>query len=183
MATISFMSIPAGSLAKISDDTKRDNYVKQIFTLPQQLREVATSAKVAAYIRGLVKSHALSEDAGPSIAFAILQVLVGERALAQMPIQFSSTLGIANDKAQRIAQEIERDIFAPIALPLNEHFAKVRQQKNSVTGPVTSSQPKSTPNARFSRTPAAPSNILNLKNNPKPPSPPPIPKKDDSTIF
>lgn len=181
-----FMSTPAGSLAKVSEENKRNAYVQRMFTLPKQVRDTATSVKVAAYLRGLTKSHNLPEDASITIAFIILQGLIGERMLAQMPMQLSSDLGIANDKAQRIAQEIERDIFAPISLQLNQFLATQRQQKNSVTGSITATPPaprQPNQNARFSRTPASPPNILNLKNNPRPPSPPPIPKKNDSTIF
>lgn len=184
-----FSYIPAGSLVILQDE-ERPPYIQDLLALPNRIRSLATSAKTGAYIKGLAKTFSLSVTQGEQIAFAVFEVITGRQSLASLPALLSTKLKIANDKAQKLAQEIERDLFAPVSLELNNYLAQKKQKTGSMADKLgspptnrpnrtsTSAKPPATSpnNSKFPRRPAAPPNILNLKGKKNPPAPPPIPR-------
>lgn len=190
-----FAYLPAGSLVLLPDE-QRVKHIQNLVDLPRNLRQLSTSMKIASYLKGMTRNFNLAPAQGEYIALIVFQVTTGEYTLAAMPTLLSSTLRIANDKAQKIAQEIERDIFAPVALELNQYLAQKKSKAGSITEklgiPATSPAPppvqrqastfKPNParlplargpeSPKFPRRPAAPPNILNLKDKQKPSQPP-----------
>lgn len=183
---LSLKSIPIGSiLTRPESEDKR--LLAGVKALSSGLNKLISAESTGAFIRGIEKSYDLPLGSAPKVAFSVLLITLGERSLAQLPALFSTELKIANDKAQQMAREIERDLFAPVALELNQYLAK---QKKLATPPQPSPglrpagtprrsplQPTATPGeSRFPRTPAPMPNILNLKDKRQPPAPPPIPR-------
>ncbi len=161
MTIAEFKSTPLGSLLLIPDE-ERQNLLQSFFKVPPSLKRLASSPKTGAYLRGLAKAHNVPEGTSSIIAFAVLEVALGKLSLAQLAATLSSRIRIANDKAQKIAKEIEHDLIGPVAADLNKYIAA--QKNNSAT--------TATATARQ----AGATNVLNLKQEPKRPTPPPIPR-------
>lgn len=157
-----YKTVPFGVISTLEPRQQQDVYLEKFFRVPKNTKKIITSTNTGSYIRGLVKTHKLQPEQAPQIAFAVLRVAVGEIALPKLATVLSSELKLANDKAQKIATEIEKDLFAPVALELNEYLAKQKQSQGA--GQTKRAQD------------AGASNVLNLKNTPKPPRPPQIPK-------
>jgi hypothetical protein len=155
---LEYRSTPIGSLMDIPKDTS-EKYFTFIFLTPSNIQSLLISARTGAFIRGLAKTYNIPIEKAPKIAFAVLQIALGEKTLAQLGSLLSTELPAPNDVAQKIANEIEKELFAPIALELNQYLAKKKQATLA------------------SRPMGGASNVLNLKNTPQPPPPPPIPKK------
>lgn len=139
--------------------TESDNYVTKATTLPKNTYNLFSSARIGSYIVGLTKHHDLPLEKTSVISFLTLQVALGERTLAQLPAALSAELQVANDTAQKIAKEIENDLFTPIMMELNNYLAKKKE----------ASKPKS-PTEGIG-------NVVNLKDKPKPNKPFPLPPK------
>lgn len=154
-----FKSTPIGSLLLLPPD-ERQGWLEIFFKVPTTLRSVASSLQTGAYIRGLAKTYQLAEDESPRIAFVILRIILGELPLRDLGGYLSSELKIANDKAQKMAQELEHDLFAPVAGELSQYLAAKKQAGAAA--------------ATASAREAGATNILDLKQE-KPPAPPPIP--------
>lgn len=157
-----FTSTPMGSLLPLPFD-KRESYLSTLFSLPKNVQSMSTAEKTGAYIRGLTKTNNLVLEKAPQIAFAVLRVAVGEVPLAKLAAVLSTELQLANDQAQRLATEIERDLFAPVALEMGQFLQTREAEKRS--------------SASTAATSAGARNVLNLKTTaPKPPRPPAIPR-------
>jgi hypothetical protein len=114
-----FTAIPVGSLTLI-DDINRDQYIAQFYKLPASTIAMTSSPQTGAYLRGLVKVYSLPLENSSMLAWSVLRVAVGEITLAQLPSVISTELKVANDKAQAIATDIEKELFAPIMLEYNQ---------------------------------------------------------------
>lgn len=155
-----FSSVPVGSLSRLSK-TQRDNYIDQVVSLPTNVRKMMFSPATGAFIRGVAKAYNLPLEQSPEIAFAALQVALGDKPLSRLAHDLAIKLNIAVDTADKVAREIEKELFAPIALEFNQHL-KSKRPSSSPALPPANNLP----------------NVLDLKNQPpKPPLPPPIPKK------
>lgn len=128
---------------------------------PAAVKQMLFAAQTGSFIQGLAKIHGLPSSSVMPIALLILKVAIGEIELAKLGAVLSSELGLANDKSQAIATEIERDLFAPVMLDLNQYLEK-RKAANQGGLP---------PEALLK---GGARNVLDLKNRPKPPVPPPI---------
>jgi len=151
------------NIARMVPEPESSQLFDAIGKLPDQLRPLIAAPRTAAYIRGLAKNYSIPEDQIKYISYAILVVTVGEKTVANLPAILSTRLKIPNDKAQKMATEIERELFAPVALILNQY----RTQRKKID-----------PNSMSSRAQGGgASNILDLKNQNQPPTPnpPPIP--------
>lgn len=165
MTPLEFQSIPVGSLLQIPLE-EREGWLQDFFAVPSILKSLLSSFHTGSYIRGLVKNYKLIEDNGPHIAFMILRVTVGDLPLAQLGTVLSSKLKLANDVSQKMAAELEHDLFAPVAIELNQYLENRKRE-------IKKLENKATGNPRA----AGATNILDLKNKPKPPVPPPIPRR------
>ncbi|MBI1834158.1 MAG: hypothetical protein HYR90_05035 [Candidatus Andersenbacteria bacterium] len=197
MPSTNFSGIPAASLVMIPED-RRAEYIRALRALPVTLLKATTSAKTGAYILGLAKTHDIPLAQVENISFAIFEILIGKKILVQLPSIFSTELQVANDKAQTMAREVERDLIAPISSELNRYLADQKKIQGSISSkigkqkskpvatspalsPTTNSKPEirtfSTPPSlkRIPNKPAIPPNILDLKKKWEQPKPPPIP--------
>ena len=162
MATLDqYKSIPSGSVL-ILESTQQDVYLERFFTVPANLKRMLTDPNTGSFVRGLTKTYQLPPEQAPQIAFAVLCVAVGEIQLAKLGTVLSSELQIANDKAQAMAAEIERDLFVPVSRELGQ-FLEQRRKKAAGEAKTTQAQA------------GGAANVLNLKDAPQPPKPPHLP--------
>ncbi len=158
---LSLLTIPSASFL-IRPESEDRQYTKAMRILSGSLKKMLSDDKTGAYIRGLAKSFNISDDNVPPISFTVLRVGVGELPLAKVAATLSSELKIPNDAAQKMAAELEHDLFAPVAVELNQYLASRKQEQTASSG-TTARQ-------------AGASNVLDLKNKMAPPVPPPIPR-------
>lgn len=148
MADLNFEATPFGSLAMISRE-KRSRYFPQLGALPKSIKDIVHDMNTAGFLRGLTKQFKVAVEQVPQIAFVVLRVAVGEIELAKLGATLSSELKLPNDKAQGMAKEIEKELFAPVMKELGE-FLETRKQKSE----NRSSQAKQ----------AGATNVVDLKN-------------------
>jgi len=162
MATVDkLMHYPIG-VAGMLPEPESSRLLEASGKLPAALRPIMSSPRTAAFIRGLAKNHSIPENQIKYIAYAILVVTLGEKNMANLPVILSTRLKLPNDKAQKLAAEIERDLFAPVALALNKYLSQIKKQDTN----SMSSRAKL----------GGASNVLDLKNSSQQkPSPPKIP--------
>lgn len=161
---LTFLTYPIG--AGMAQGEQRWAEISELVNnTPQTILDMVASPQTASYIRGVAKAHQLTAEQSYTIAYAVLRVALGEKRLAELSSILSSELAIANDKANQIAQELEHDLFAPIAIELNRHADQRRQE-------VKKLENKATGNPRA----AGATNVLDLKQQPQPPRPPAIPR-------
>jgi hypothetical protein len=166
----SFHTMPIGSIYARENISTMD-YLDIAQSLPDDVKGMLASVSTASYLRGLARSYDITEGKIPSIAFAVLEISIGKKTFAQLPAILSTELKLPNDKAQTMAAEIEKDVFASIRSKLDSFL---RDQKVKSTS-VTSKIPPTTIKARPIQ------NVLNLKELPPKPSSktlPPAPKTE-----
>jgi hypothetical protein len=134
--------------------------------LPKSVRDMLASPQSASFIRGLTKAYKLSQEQGQTIAYAVLQVALGEKTVAQLSSVLSTEIPLPNDKAQKIAKEIEGDLFVPIMPELIKYLERKK------SGVETASEKTISSSASLGV-----KNVLNLKDQKKAPPPPPMPGK------
>lgn len=128
MKDMSFEATPFGSLGTISRDERR-RYLTQLGKLPTHIKDVVYNLGTASFLRGLTKQLKMPVDQAPQLAFAVLRVAVGEIELAKLGATLSSELKLPNDKAQAIAKEIEKELFTPVMMELNEWLERQKKQQ------------------------------------------------------
>ncbi|MBI3255999.1 MAG: hypothetical protein HYZ63_03440 [Candidatus Andersenbacteria bacterium] len=154
-----FESQPNGSLLTISE-LDRLPYIEGIVAMPASVHKIISSSATGSYIRGLAKTFNLPPTAASQIALQVLAVATGLKRLADLAGLLSSVLKIANDKAQAIATDIEKELFAPVMLDFNKYLQTRKTAAPQPTGGAM--------------------NVLNLK---KPPSLPTQPSKPFRPTF
>ncbi len=157
-------SNPTSSLLRFKRE-ERLPYITKLVGAPENIQKFLTNPSTGAYIRGLAKTYNLSTDQTSRVAFIVLKIGIGEEPLAKLGPLLSSELQIPNDKAQQIAQEIERDLLEPVR---DDIMNIARQQRQTQTGIASHGA------EQIKRQLGNPQNILDLKNQPQPPQPPPI---------
>jgi len=161
MELSNYKTIPIGSILLLEEE-ERGSLMNSYFELPMNVKAMAASPSTGAFVRGVAKNHDLPAEQSSLIALAILRVAVGDKTLAQLSSIFSGELRMPNDKAQQMAQEIEKELFAPVALELNQYLEGKKKTKGSVLTRTGGSQPP---------------NVLDLKDTKRPSAPPPVPLK------
>lgn len=145
-----FVSTPAGSIG-LQPIEQHELYLQMLGKTPPSIKSMLTALRTGAYIRGLTRIYNIPLEVAPKLAFAILLVGVGAKKMVELPALLSTNLQLANDKAQIIAQEIERELFTPIMLDFNESLKNLKSAPKQAT--------------------LGTQNVLNLKQM-KPPVPP-----------
>lgn len=156
--TIIDKTIPLKSML-LRPETEQQKLLEDSFELPKSVRLMIISPNTGSYVRGLTKHHQIPEGTTPKVAFAILQIALGIKQLSQLASMLSSEIQVSNEKAQKMAQEIEKDLFSPIMPELESYLAK--KKKNSKPQSPTEGM----------------DNVVNLKDNPQPNKPFPLPPK------
>ena len=155
---IIYNSVPMGSLVTLPED-QRSNHINNILKLPKNASNILFSPATGAYIRGLTKSHNLPTEHAPIIALIIVRLVTREITIDQLPSIISTEVKTPNDKAQRIAKEIEEDLLGPIKEELEEFWNQQKQEE-----PVNEAEERATQGGA--------NNVLNLKKEQSPPPPP-----------
>lgn len=101
----------------------------RFFETGEVVRNLLVSQETGAFLRGLARTHNIPDDQVPKMALGVLYVVLGEWPMANLAAGLSSTMGLPNDKAQQVATEIEKELFAPIMGELQTFWAKQRQPK------------------------------------------------------
>lgn len=167
MEILGFTTIPANSFLIIPEEA-RASYIQAIIPLHAKIRDVLYSTDTGAFVRGTAKTYTLAPEDAPKIAFAILEIAIGKKTFAQLPAVLSSELQLPMDKAQKMAGEIEKDLFGPVRNELN---AFLQSQKSGVTSPNKIPPTKPMANMR---------NVLDLKEITPKPKQPQLPPKPSS---
>ena len=163
---LDFQTIPVSSLTTIKP-ADRAYYLTQLFSLEKKVQNVLFSEDTGAYVRGLSKSYNIDINLSPKIALTVLFIAIGEKTFAQLPAILSTELQLPNDKAQKMAAEIEKDLFGPVRGELDEFLRTQKKSKGSIVGRIGSASPTPTVQQTQSKPPASPQNILNLKELPQ----------------
>lgn len=128
-----FNSTPTGrGLLSVPADQRR-TYILAIQNMPQTLFKTINSNTSAAFLQGIAKQFKMTSNQTLRLALAVLRIAVGEVSLAKFGAALSSELQLPNDKAQAIAKEIEKELFAPVMLELNQ-FLEERKKENENSG-------------------------------------------------
>jgi len=162
-------SVPTGSLFG-GPEAEARGYLLRLEELPKKVRVVLGDMKTGAFTRGLVKSYGLPEERSAPVAFDIMRIAMGTRSLASLPSLLSTNLRLPSDKAQKMAEEIERDLLAPIMPALQQYWTG---QKKTNQQQAKGGRSRPSPEAMAGQ--AGAKNVLNLKDTNKPPAPPPMP--------
>lgn len=165
----SFYTIPVGSIYS-REKSETEGYIDAIQALPTAIKELISSVNTASYIVGSTRQYSLNEDAQAIVAFAILQIAIGKKTFAQFPAVLSSELQLPMDKAQKMAGEIEKDLFGPVRKELD---AFLQSQKGGATSPK---MPPTRPVATMR-------NVLDLKEIAAKPKQPQLPPKPATTSL
>lgn len=146
-------SIPIASIVS-RPESEDEWFLSAVNKLPSQLKALASSEKTGAYIRGILKSYDIEQQKIPQFSFIIMQIIIGTKKLSDLGGLLSAELRIANDKAQKMAAELEHDLFAPVAGELNDYLAKRNREMKKIEN-------KATGNPRA----AGATNVLDLKDS------------------
>lgn len=155
---IEYNSIPLGSVVTVPQ-AEGEQYVAGLFELPQTARKFMVSTRTGAFVRGLTKAYRLEQIKAPIIALSILKIGIGKIPLSGLGAHLSGQLRLPNDKAQKMAREIEQDLFGPVRQELEAYWAKDKKEK-----PAAQAQAKAEESGV--------NNVLNLKKESQPPVPP-----------
>lgn len=140
---LSYKTIPVGSLLTIPEE-QESFYLGAIKMLPQQLKTLVTSERTGSYIRGVAKILDVSLEKTPPIAFMVLRVVIGEITLAQLGTVLATELQLPTDMAQAMAKDIEKELFGPVMIELNQYLrskqdglaeAPMEPPERTVSGP------------------------------------------------
>lgn len=163
-----YKTTPFGSMLT-RDSIEQKQLLEASFTVPKRIKAMLISTETGAYLRGIIKSYYVPEEKAAQAAFGILQIVLGEKTLAQLPSLLSTELKLSNDKAQKMAQELEEDLLAPIMPELTKYLAEKKSDIEAAAG-----------GAGASSSSLGVNNVLNLKDQKKTPAPPPMPGRGRS---
>lgn len=168
--------------------------------MPKSIRDMLASAHSASFIRGLYKLYKLPPEQGQTIAYAVLQVALGEKTLAQLSGRLAAKLPLPEDSAQKMAAEIEQDLMRPVRKDLERYwqrrpssqptrkassfakassYAKASDDKSDDQPTLKELRPAGKSASRTGKYNGA-RNVLDLKKEQRPPTPPPMPRRGNS---
>lgn len=155
---IEYTSVPIGSFIDQPAET-RIYYWQKIFMLPETARKMLVNVNTGAGIRGICRNYGFPLTQSQQIALVIVRLAIGEMKFSQLAGFLSASMSLPNDKAQRMAREIEQDLFGPIRQELEAHRAKEKKEKPAAQAQVKAEE-------------SGANNVLNLKKESQPPVPP-----------
>lgn len=157
-------------------EEERLRYLQLLFQVPEKVRTLIFARETPSFIKGLLRSYDVPGSNIDAVSLSIIRVFVGEKSLAQLPAILSTELKLPNDKAQKMAAEIEKDVFWPVKVELDEFLRQQKAKAGSIAGKLsaTPQTPSRSPSYEGEKTRPAPriQNVLNLKeiNAPKRPT-------------
>ncbi len=153
--------------------------------LPEGLKSLLVTPRTGAFVIGLLRENSIPVENINIILYLIVQVAFGRKRLADLR-QLLVNENIQPDKAQAITTTLERDLFAPVMRELGE--VQKRTERPPAAAKAMSVGPRSAgggapplikgekSNLQRPELKGVP-NVLDLKEQRKPPVPPPIPRK------
>lgn len=115
--------IPVLSLIRQNEEVS-EQIRPQLAQLPINIRTMLCDEKTAAYLRGLGRNYNLSPSKITQLGFIVLKVGIGKLPIPKLSGVVSAELQLSMVDAEKISQEIEHDLIAPIALELNDFLQK-----------------------------------------------------------
>jgi hypothetical protein len=165
---LNLYSVPVGSLFG-GPEPESSRLYDEIGNLPDTVRALLGAESTGAFLRGVTKRYGLPEAKSARIAFTLVQWAIDR---VELPKVFAATLSLPPDKAQAMAAEIERDLLAPVQGDVQQYW-QTKQPKQEAKSP--GSEPFFyTGASTFPRKNPPSNNVLDLKKERKPPSPPPM---------
>lgn len=137
-----YKTIPIGSLLILSEE-EAQSALEAARSLPPNLKALIISEKSGAYIRGLVRAGGLPPQAAQRLALIILRIVIGELSLPQLSSLIASDFRVGQDVAQAMAKDIEKELFGPVMMELNQYLEAKQsgQQQASPSQPSTPDSP------------------------------------------
>lgn len=135
--------------------------------IPVKIKNLLSAMQTGAYIRGIAKEFQLPDETASRLAYTVLRIGIGKITLAAFASTLSTELKLPNDKAQKMAAEIQKDLFDPIMPELNAYLAKKKQEATGIMQHGRENVEREAGGAK---------NVLDLRTVPQPPKPPQIPK-------
>lgn len=128
-----YKTIPIGSLLILSEE-EAQGALEAARSLPSNLKSLVISEKSGAYVRGLVRADGLPPQAAVRLALMILRVVIGEVLLSQLSSVIASDLRVGQDTAQAMAKDIEKELFGPVIMELNQYL-QIKRAAETPTEP------------------------------------------------
>jgi hypothetical protein len=162
-----FKSIPINSYPN-NDSDKKLEIIQKTLELPQTTQDLMFSPATGSYIRGVAKNNLANLKLAPKLAWLILRITLGKVVFPELPSTLKQEFNLEGQKAEELAKNIEKDLFAPVALEWNEWLQKQASVKQ---------QPKKAETTENKNKNQGVQNVVNLKDDkssviPKPPRPP-----------
>ncbi len=85
------------------------DYLQQFNKLPKELRERVSSPAAMELLSSLEKKYSLS------LAMVVMQVMIKQITIKNLPNHFISEMGVSADKAQALSQELQEKIFFAVS--------------------------------------------------------------------
>lgn len=168
-------------------DAERLRYLQSIFGAPTKIKSIFFAPETTSYVVGFLKSHDISLDYINILSLSIVRILAGDKSFVQLPGMLATELKLPNDKAQKMAAEIEKDLFGPVRQELDEFIRKQKVKGGSMVNKSSGASPisKPHPTSPFDRSSGlrGARNLLNLKELNAPKRPGQLPPKPASSVF
>lgn len=145
-----FQYTPFGSISLLTEQEITD-CVSAFYKIPETIQSFLSSADTGSFLVGLGKAYKTEEEKIVKISQTVLLIAIGKKTFAQLPSILSSELQLPMDMAQKMAGEIEKDLFGPVRNELNTFL---QSQKGGTTSPNKMPPTKPMANMR---------NVLDLK--------------------
>jgi len=129
--------------------------------LPTTVQDAMTAPETATSVGEIAKRHGLDDWATGILADEIGWIMLGAKHLQEISTSLERKLGIDPNRAEAIAQETEREIFAPIQELIRHIYTKFNQVSTSQDSLQRSSlqKPQSAPQAKQAERPIS-SNLI-----------------------
>lgn len=100
---------------------------KRFKHLPTPVQDAMTAPETANSVGEIAKRHALDDRATGILADEIGWIMLGAKHLQEISLSLERKLGIDTNRANAIAQDTEREIFAPIQELIRHIYATFNQ--------------------------------------------------------
>lgn len=153
---------------------------EQLATLPPVVRKAIASSELEANLRELANSHKLHVDQWEDLEHEVMLTLVGIKLPEELQQNIVSEVGVTNDVAEGLAQDINRIVFEPIREELERQLEHPDAKAATVTdaeaarSQILDSEHANEAALPATDEPALPQTSSEPKINPAtPPAPPP----------
>ena len=97
-----------------SDDTAWDEFLNKIRQLPESIKNIIFATETMEFLMNISGKFDLSEDNSANLSRITRDVLLGKLFLGRMVLTIQNKLGIDQQTAKSIANNIVSNLFAPV---------------------------------------------------------------------